>query len=268
MCEDHFDPKYLRRQFNRTILHKTAIPFVYNSICESSEVGEFLITFTNHRYALTLIDIKISEFIEMAESEEDEDKSEQTTESTESTNDQNKVIILLNKSPNARIQQSQVKIQDTQTSKIVQVKDLKRNRKVIDDDKEMEVDLIVLGNDDESQKANEDESEPGKKLRVEIESTTNQAKESSPKKLTKISTEEVFIIQSQPQIAADSLRPRKSIDGIVSSSEAFDTNNEDRYFALSLLGTLKRLTPHKRAIAKCHILSYLTELEYGSSSLT
>lgn len=56
-------------------------------------------------------------------------------------------------------------------------------------------------------------------------------------------------------------------DIMVSSTEKIDSNNEETYFALSLVGILKRLTPHKRAIAKCHILSYLTELEYGSSEL-
>lgn len=41
--------------------------------------------------------------------------------------------------------------------------------------------------------------------------------------------------------------------------------DEDRYFALSLVGIFKRLTPQKRAMAKCHILQYLTELEYGNT---
>lgn len=61
-----------------------------------------------------------------------------------------------------------------------------------------------------------------------------------------------------------------STEANVSSScnESIDTNKEDTYFALSLAGILKRLPPHKRAIAKCHILTYLTELEYGSSSLS
>lgn len=56
-------------------------------------------------------------------------------------------------------------------------------------------------------------------------------------------------------------------DLMVSSTEKTDSNNEETYFALSLVGILKRLSPHKRAIAKCHILSYLTELEYGPSDL-
>lgn len=46
-----------------------------------------------------------------------------------------------------------------------------------------------------------------------------------------------------------------------------ETNDEETYFVLSLVGIFKRLSPHKRALAKCNILRYLTELEYGSSSI-
>lgn len=45
-----------------------------------------------------------------------------------------------------------------------------------------------------------------------------------------------------------------------------DANNEDIYFVLSLSEIFKRLPPQKRALAKCNILRYLTELEYGSSA--
>lgn len=29
-CEDHFDPKFLRRQFNRTTLRRDAVPYQWN----------------------------------------------------------------------------------------------------------------------------------------------------------------------------------------------------------------------------------------------
>lgn len=45
-----------------------------------------------------------------------------------------------------------------------------------------------------------------------------------------------------------------------------DSSNDDIYFVLSLIGTFKRLPPQKRAIAKCNILRYLTELEYGTTA--
>lgn len=54
------------------------------------------------------------------------------------------------------------------------------------------------------------------------------------------------------------------LDALVSSSDANEPNNEEMYFALSLVGILKRLPPHKRAKAKCHIMNYLTGLEFGS----
>lgn len=37
-CEDHFDPKYFRRQFNRTTLRRDAVPYVYSA--DSQEIGE------------------------------------------------------------------------------------------------------------------------------------------------------------------------------------------------------------------------------------
>lgn len=49
--------------------------------------------------------------------------------------------------------------------------------------------------------------------------------------------------------------------------DSVDANNEETYFALSLIGIFKRLPPQKRAVAKCNILRYLTELEYGSSAI-
>lgn len=36
-CEDHFDPKYLRKQFQRTILRREAVPYPF---CEDDqEIG-------------------------------------------------------------------------------------------------------------------------------------------------------------------------------------------------------------------------------------
>lgn len=72
-------------------------------------------------------------------------------------------------------------------------------------------------------------------------------------------------ISSQNAVSTH-VEPLNHGDLLVSSSEQADSNNEETYFALSLVGILKRLPPQKRAIAKCHILNYLTELEYGSSS--
>lgn len=40
-CQDHFDPKYLRCQFNRTILRKDAVPYPYNEQPEGHEIGEW-----------------------------------------------------------------------------------------------------------------------------------------------------------------------------------------------------------------------------------
>lgn len=114
-----------------------------------------------------------------------------------------------------------------------------------------------------------------KKMRLEIEPTTsrpNDKIESSQKETSK----EMFIrnddivktFEREVPMKSGEIVTRSSSDGIVSSSETVDDNKEETYFALSLVGILKRLPPNKRAHAKCHILSYLTELEYGSSSIS
>lgn len=47
------------------------------------------------------------------------------------------------------------------------------------------------------------------------------------------------------------------------TASAIESHDEATLFALSLVGTLKRLPPRKLLTAKCHILTYLTQLEYG-----
>lgn len=47
------------------------------------------------------------------------------------------------------------------------------------------------------------------------------------------------------------------------TANAIGSHDEATLFALSLVGTLKRLPPRKLLTAKCHILTYLTQLEYG-----
>ncbi len=61
----------------------------------------------------------------------------------------------------------------------------------------------------------------------------------------------------------------QSIDVSVSSSTSKSdnvsgiTSEEDKYFALAVVGILQRISPQKKAFAKVNILRYLTELEYG-----
>lgn len=121
----------------------------------------------------------------------------------------------------------------------------------------LEVNFIVVDDQkmDEKMESTEFGQTNGKRLRLEIEPLPNQANKSSQNE-TKIPS----------SIRKRSEETSKSIEELVSSSEAFDTNNEDKYFVLSILGTMRRLTPHKRALARCHILSYLTEIEYGNSN--
>lgn len=126
----------------------------------------------------------------------------------------------------------------------------------------------TMTEEENSSPSGESESGPSstKRMRINIEPTTESISESNQLQ----EDQEEIVIQPQVPVQVDlkQIPAPHCAEGIVSSSEAVDSNNEETYFAMSLVGILKRLPPHKRAIAKCHILSYLTELEYGSSSLS
>lgn len=212
----------------------------------------------------------------MAESDEDAEHCSNVDEQ-KSVNERKEVMILLNNSSKKRIQSNRIgetenngKIVDIAISEVVPNKKLKRVRNSFqaDEDSNVELDIIVVEESHRKDRAEKSEPSLSRASITETEPPTIQTNKSSPKP-----SKEVVIIQENPtklhnNITSELLRPKTKIDGIVSSTEAFDANNEETYFALTLLGIMKRLSPKNRAIAKCHILSYLTELEYGPSSLT
>lgn len=225
-----------------------------------------------------------------AADEDTEERPEETQDdASEINSDHSNVTILLNNSRAAQTASSDNTIQMVKRPNATQLtaarkilnkysNRLQRQPSTHDSDNneiELEVDLIVVDDKkaDQPIEPKEDEQTPTnhKRLRLEIEPLKNQPDESSPneEKESKCPSVPKLASLSQSQLQSQSQpRPRKSIEEIVSSSEAFDSNSEDKYFALSILGTLRRLTPHKRALAKCHILSYLTEIEYGNSNST
>lgn len=205
----------------------------------------------------------------MAESEEETEPIRPKT--PESTNDQRKLVIRVSKAAVHMQKQNPVKITYAGNRKF-------KINPALETSKNDEAEYVVLENHPNQRKippntmsegensspSGENESGPSstKKMRINIEPTTesNQLQEDK----------EEIVIQPQVPVPIDlkQIPVQHCVEGIVSSSEAVDSNNEETYFAMSLVGILKRLPPHKRAIAKCHILSYLTELEYGSSSLS
>lgn len=66
-----------------------------------------------------------------------------------------------------------------------------------------------------------------------------------------------------PKNSAPSASVRSQPAGAAISLEEVAGRTEDTYFALSLVGSLERLNTKKRAIAKLHILQYLTELAFA-----
>lgn len=223
--------------------------------------------------------------------EETQDRIEETlAEAFDMNSDHNNVTILLNNSRNAQISTDDT-IQMVKTPKAADLAAAKKTMKKYSNrvqhppsteedntEIELEVDLIVVDDKKTDQETESNENEESatncKRLRLEVEPLINLPNESSPHGEKDSNSPTVPKCTNVAQIAEPQQQPpsqpqpRKSIEEIVSSSEAFDANSEDKYFALSILGTLRRLTPHKRALAKCHILSYLTEIEYGNSNST
>lgn len=203
----------------------------------------------------------------------DEEHEQLNAEPTDSSD---KFVVLLNKTPKSQTKPTEFTIKQNASGsspansreRIHQKMNLTKSfkRKPEQPDKNEEIDFIVLEEQSQDEPLANDMIEPilNKKLRAENEKTTNQRKETSQdEKIVEISNRKPNI-----PIKPNETQKKSITDGIVSSSETVDDNKEETYFALSLVGILKRLPPHKRAIAKCHILSYLTELEYGSSSLS
>lgn len=212
----------------------------------------------------------------MAESEEEPEHS-QNVEAIESSNEQNEVVVLLDKMANTQSSQrksTNITVKRIPDEKIGNPKKSLK-REPVEDEKDEEIDFIVL--EEISQGAVENNKEPveneeieqnlSKRIRFEIEKPTQRPNESNKSEKKEKNSIQKPAGRKVSNIKLPIVR-NNNTDGIVSSSESVDVNNEETYFALSLVGILKRLPPHKRAIAKCHILSYLTELEYGSSSLS
>lgn len=219
----------------------------------------------------------------MAESDDESEQNEH--KSSEPPNSESKVVIVLNKMADSQakkpVNSANPKIQDKQTTPVS--RGLKRKadplqvpaQSLDDNDKGEEINFIVL--EENSQEAvadevNQSDQSTCKKMRNKIDKTANESSQQG--KDEEIAMQPQATPSSKPNVNALlphlrllPLLPRQSTDGVVSSTEAIDADNEEIYYALSLVGTFKRLSPHKRAIAKCHIQRILTEIEYGSSSL-
>lgn len=221
----------------------------------------------------------------MAESDEEPEQNG-GKDTTSPTNGESKVVILLNKmtdtQPKKPVNTTIRKLHNKQPTKSSRNTSKRKAdagqhpaQSRHDNDKDDEIDFIVLeenGQEAVADEANQNDQRACKKMRIKIDKTANESKKE----------EKIEEITAQPQATPPPksngnnllphlrllpLLPRQSTDGVVSSTEAFDSDNEDIYYALSLVSTFKRLSPHKRAIAKCHIQRILTEIEYGSSSL-
>lgn len=216
------------------------------------------------------------EFIEMAESEEDEDSMqlkyiefEQNNPNADNDNNQDSFVIVVdNNTQPARRLRNEIPKRDS--AQVVRVEQRSQksdpNQKTDDED----IELVIPERRDAPKSGTSVLLEPGlrfkstKRPHESVETVENEMVLKKPSPSIVVNREST----NKPTPPAQPAHPAASnADLMVSSTERTDSNNEETYFALSLVGILKRLSPHKRAIAKCHILSYLTELEYGPSDL-
>lgn len=212
----------------------------------------------------------------MAESEDEEvhneDQSSKTKEQQTQVNSTLKPVFVY---LDAGSKNMELKPKSTITFTTKQIiSDECTNGKTFTQNDEEKVDVIVMETNESSSdstdlnieiKTNQRIEPPQEKLisckRKRIENSNAECieQESSPENMSKI----------PKQMTNSEKHPLKHCaDGLVTSTDMIDSNNEETYFALSLVGILKRLPAHKKALAKCHILNYLTELEYGSISST
>lgn len=88
-----------------------------------------------------------------------------------------------------------------------------------------------------------------------------------PQNETKNVTNPAMSHQKEP--VTNTIAPVETTEMIVSTrsnTNPMESHDEETLFALSLVGQLKRLPPQKLAAAKCHILTYLMQLEYGNGN--
>lgn len=209
----------------------------------------------------------------MAESEEDDDDSmqlkyiqlEQNSSNADNDNNQDSFIIVVdnNTQKAMRIRNGTPKRNSAQVRVEQQRQQSNTNQKA--DDEYFE--FVMPERREATKRVLSVLKEPG--LRLIATKRSREVDETVEKQVvTKKPSPSIVVNKDSTNKITPSAQPVPSnTDLLVSSTEKTDSNNEETYFALSLVGILKRLSPHKRALAKCHILSFLTELEYGPSEL-
>lgn len=87
----------------------------------------------------------------------------------------------------------------------------------------------------------------------------------------KLRSEEKKLLNNRDEAASNHVAQKEAKQTTESSRyniSSIDSQDEETFFALSLVRQLKRLPPQKLAIAKCHISTYLTQLEFGDVGTT
>lgn len=292
VCEVHFTEHNLRRQFNRTILHRNAIPnaadigknvaadignnftaaergilnFIYKTIyicwmlcfvwtdCEENAVdGE---SPSSPSSAVYLLDQEEYHFLYDDDAEGSTKILTPQVDERPSTTTETFVLLL----PPT----------DVDKDNLSQKSNNDENQQLDDDDETASKDsltqksnngedeLVFLHNGDDDDGPDSASSEVVKDMIAQINetiSTSNSMTECGP-------TKKVVQNGKQPDDAFDRLFFEPEITQQNAPNKRFGESEEDKYFALSLVGPLQRLSPKKRVIAKINIMKYLAEMEF------
>ncbi|CAD7080154.1 unnamed protein product [Hermetia illucens] len=215
-CEKHFDPKYLRRNFTRTLLRKDAVPYKYDERKDTSKslyVRERQFTVDEKESDTALQSSVEDECIISSNLIEDDEIIYQESE------DQTYVEDIQFKPENLQEYTHFSELLDENTDFITSIDEnpVEQLEDRISETEEHINDIIQPSSSTQCQESTADRDSPTQTLPVQ-----------------------------------------KTV-----SNEDYD---EDRHFALSLLGYFKHLPPRTKAIAKLKILQYLTELELDNHS--
>lgn len=223
-CEKHFDPKFFRRQFNRTTLHPSAVPKKFD--CEENIISE--------DENLSQSGSQITEIVEMnVEADEEKLVNDEKEEKLKKVSP-----VILNKSYKRSLPLNN---------------ESPKPKRVVLEPKLINgvYTFFPISNTKSPEKVVLSENQPVEILNVpEI---TNQVETNDES--TQITPEVTSIeTQTDPLIETTQTSTVKVPPKI---------EDEDSYFCVKVIAeAMKRLTPEQKAKAKLHMITYLFELEH------
>ncbi|XP_063707899.1 uncharacterized protein LOC134836649 [Culicoides brevitarsis] len=254
-CEAHFEEKYMRRQFNRTTLHPTAVPIKYGSTEPGNEemLTEDESEETNQNFVL------IEKFDEneaniTIEGPEDANKSqEETILGPYDDPETRKSPVLPRKSIKRGLDEANSEPETSNRLKLKKVK-LVGGQFLLP-----KLHLIPEKFTEEPPIEEESAVSP---LKSTSSSQTDQKTTELVDKSVQVSPEEVLYCEEATQ--TDPVPEEKVTKVPETEATSSKIEDEDVYFLVKVIGeAMKRLPPEKKGEAKLHMISYMFNLEHN-----